>query len=65
MFEINVIFIDDSIKKYFGNFVLEGSFVRINYDHDENKRTPQRTIVIPAHGIKMIDCEVIQSGVSK
>lgn len=63
MYEITVNLVNNRHIVYRGNFIIEGSFVRINYDHDENKKTPQRTIVYPAHLIESIDCEVIQSGV--
>ena len=63
MFEITVTFIDGEVKKFMGNFIIEGAFVRINYDHDNDKKTPQHTTIYPVHYISEINCEVIQSGV--
>ena len=63
MYEITIAFESGEVKKFKGNFIIEGSFIRINYDHDDSKKTPQRTAVYPAHMIVYIDCEVIQSGV--
>lgn len=65
MYDIEVYFSDGSVKEFKGNFVIEGSFIRINYDHDADKRTPQQTTVYPVHLISRIECEVIQSGVRK
>lgn len=66
MYTIYVYFAEDSNPLiYQGNFIIEGGFVRINYDHDENKKTPQRTIVYPMTKIDHIDCAVIQNGVGR
>ena len=63
MYEIMVTFIDGEKRKFIGNFTIEGAFIRINYDHDNNKKTPQHTSVFPVHYISEINCEVIQSGI--
>lgn len=63
MYKITVTFIDDSVKEFIGNYIIEGAFIRINYDHDINKKTPQHTTVYPVHYISQIDSEVIQSGI--
>ena len=62
MYEITVAFMNGEEKIFIGNYTLEGSFVRINHDHDNDKRTPQHTTVYPASMIKTIDSKVIQSG---
>lgn len=63
MYEILIQFETGETKRFKGNFIIEGSFVRINFDHDNDKKTPQRTAVYPSHVIMYMDCEVIQSGV--
>ena len=65
MYNIEVYFLNGDVKEFKGNFILEGFFIRINYDHDDDKRTPQQTVIYPAHMINRIESEVIQSGVRK
>ena len=65
MYDIKVYFLNGDIKEFKGNFIIEGFFIRINYDHDADKQTPQRTVVYAAHMINHIESEVIQSGIKK
>ena len=65
MYSIIVTFIDGKTEEFIGNFTVEGAFIRINYDHDNDKKTPQHTTVYPASRIKEVNCAVIQSGVRR
>ena len=47
----------------YGNYTIEGSFIRINYDHDSNAKTPQRTIIFPSWAILSIQSKVNQNKV--
>ena len=61
MNKIIVVFIDGTEKTFMGNYTLEGAFIRINHDHDLDKKTPNHTTVYPYTQIKSVESIVNQN----